>query len=228
MTSLELGPLHAFLLRTIVERGFAPRVEEMAVAWSVSEEWVRARLRALAEQHGVVLHPRSDEVWVVHPFSTSPALFAVWAGREVWWASCAWCAMGVAALIGRDCRLTSTLGGHGERVDLEVREGEITPDDLLIHFPVPMARAWDNVVHTCSTMLLFTDEAEIDRWCARHGFERGDVRRVGDFWPFAREWYGGHLSEAWTKVSLGRARELFERHGLDGPIWSLDEGGERF
>lgn len=189
---------------------------------------MRSRLRDLQDHHGCVLHPHSDEVWIVHPFANAPALVSIHAGDDVWWANCAWCGLGAAHLIGRDCRITSTLGAHGESVDLEIKAGALVPTDLLVHFPVPMARAWDNVVYTCSTMLLFEDEAHVERWCARHGVPRGDVRRVADLWPFAREWYGSHLSEEWEKISVPRAREMFARHGLDGPIWSLPSGVERF
>ena len=36
--------------------------------------------------------------------------------------------------------------------------------DFLVHFPVPMTRAWDNVIYTCSVMLLFRTEEEVNDW----------------------------------------------------------------
>ena len=113
-------------------------------------------------------------------------------------------------------------------MNLEVRDGEVVPTELLVHFPVPMARIWDNVLYACSTMLLFERESDIDDWSDRHGIPKGDVRRVSDLWPFAREWYGGHLSESWEKISVDQARAMFARHGLDGPIWTLPDSREQF
>ncbi len=226
--SLQPGRLHAHILRSLISSGQAPTVAELAREWQSTPDEVRISLRDLQEEHGVVLHPRSDEVWLIHPFSTAPTAFTVHSGERVWWANCAWCSLGAAALIGGDCRITTSLGAHGDRVDLELRGGELLPTELLIHLPVPMARAWDNVLYTCSTMLFFERELDIEAWCRRHGIAMGDVRRVRDFWPFAREWYANHLSESWRKVQVDEARALFERHGLDGPIWALGTGRERF
>ncbi len=222
------GELHATVLREIVETGRAPSVDNLVNRWGLARAKVRALLRELQNQHGAVLHPHSDEVWIIHPFSTAPTLFSIHAGPMAWWANCAWCSLGAAALLDRDCRIVSNLGGHGERVDLLVRNGQLVSDGLLIHMPVPMAKAWDNVVYTCSVMLLFERESDIDDWSSRHGIPKGDVRRVADMWPFAREWYGGHLSESWEKISVARARALFARYGLEGPIWDLPEDEGRF
>ena len=222
------GRLHALILRTIIDTGRAPTVEGISAEWGLPRDEVRALLGELQQWHGAVLHPASDEIWIIHPFSAAPSLFSVHAGGKVWWANCAWCGLGAAALIGQDCRITSSLGAHGERVDLEVRDGEVVPGEILVHFPVPMARVWDNVLYACSTMLLFERESDIDDWSDRHGIPKGDVRRVSDLWPFAREWYGGHLSESWEKISVDQARAMFARHGLDGPIWTLPDSGEQF
>jgi Alkylmercury lyase len=226
--NLTHGQLHAFILRTILDSGRAPTVAAIAAAWDLSDGEARAGLRDLERRHGVVLHPKLDEVWVIHPFSAAPTLFSVHSGHRVWWANCAWCSLGAAVLIGDDCRITSTLGGHGERVDLEIQQGEIEATDLLVHFPVPMERVWDNVVYSCSTMLLFDRESAIEEWCRQHGMTKGDVRRVADLWPFVRDWYGNHLSESWEKISVAEARVLFSRHGLGGPVWELPDGPGQF
>jgi len=52
-----------------------------------------------------------------------------------------------------------------------------------------MKNAWDNVTYTCSLMLSFPSEQDVDEWCNRHGVDKGDVRKVEDFWPFAKKWY---------------------------------------
>ncbi len=229
MTGIDAGPLHHHILTELIRNGFAPSLAEMA-AWSdLDEAAVRVALRALAAEHGVVLHPGSDEVWIIHPFSTAPTPFLLrdLDGME-WWGNCAWCALGAAALLDRELTITTTLGANAGQVTLHVRDGQLRASDLLVHFPVPMSKAWDNVVYTCSTMLVFDSESAVDQWCRRHRLARGDVLPVLAAWEFARDWYGRHLSPDWRKWTVGQARKLFERHGLTGPIWQLPEAGERF
>jgi len=64
----------------------------------------------------------------------------------------------------------------------------LTGGEFLIHFPVPMTRAWDNVTFTCSLMLLFRSSSDLDDWCNLHSVKKGDMRKVKDFWPFAKKW----------------------------------------
>lgn len=92
---------------------------------------------------------------------------------------------------------------------------------LVIHFPIPMTRAWDNVVYACSTMLLFEDELQVTQWCARHGISRGDVQPVTKVLELARRWYGGHLAPNWRKHTVAEAREIFLDLGLTHAVWQL-------
>lgn len=224
----ELGLLHAHLIRQIIDTGKLPTAREAAQSLGTSKSNMCQRFGELQDHHGCVLHPHDPEkVWVIHPFSSSPTLFSLHSGNQIWWANCAWCALGAAALIG-DCRISTTLGGYDRPVDIVIENGEIRPNDLLIHFPVPMTQAWDNVIYTCSVMLLFANERDVDDWCRRHGVPRGDIRTLAEFWPFSREWYGNHLSPSWQKISLSQARDLFAQYGLDGPIWSLPEDSNHF
>jgi hypothetical protein len=43
---------------------------------------------------------------------------------------------------------------------------------------------------------------------------------------FAADWYSRHLERDWQKWTLAEAREIIERHGLDGPIWELPDGDD--
>jgi hypothetical protein len=91
-----------------------------------------------------------------------------------------------------------------------------------------MVNAWNNVLFTCSMMLLFEDEAAVDAWCARRGKITGDVRPIEQVWGFAREWYGRHRDLTWVKWTQEEAAVMFARHGLTGPIWELPTAGDRF
>lgn len=225
---LTNSSLHHRILSTIVDRGYAPSVDELT-EWSGSARTeVAAALTALAEYHGVVLHPASGEIWIAHPFSLAPTAFTVTAHEQRWWGTCAWCSLGAVELLGGTATITTQLAWSGEVARVRVEAGQLLDTDHVIHFPIPMTEAWNNVVYTCSMMLLFRDGDAVNSWCARHGKLRGDVRPVEQIWHFAQEWYGRHLDTNWRKWTAAEAAALFERHGLDGPIWSLPTVEERF
>ncbi|MFN9298585.1 MAG: alkylmercury lyase family protein [Acidobacteriota bacterium] len=147
--------------------------------------------------------------------------FAIQRQDDVWWGNCAWCSLGAAALLGGDgIRIYTTLGGEGEAVAIHI-DGHQVRENLFVHFPIPMASAWNNVMFTCSTMLVFKDASAVDAWSRRHALPRGDVRAIQTVYEFARVWYGRHLEEDWRKWTISEAREIFRSFGLEGPIWDL-------
>lgn len=220
--------LHHAILRHLVDRGFAPSGARLAEEFGVDREVMNRALRDLQAYHGVVLHPHVPEVWVIHPFSTAPTPFVVAQGDRLWWGNCAWCSLGVAALLGGNgVTIRTTLGAEGPPVTVHVDDHRVR-ENLWVHFPIPMARAWDNVIFTCTTMLLFGNEPEIDAWSERHALPRGDAQPIQRVYDFARVWYGRHLDEDWHKWTTEEAREIFERFGFRGPIWDLPRSGERF
>jgi hypothetical protein len=226
--TLNTSSLHHAIIRHFVDRGCAPTVDRLSTAFAQPRNVVVSRLHDLQEDHGVVLHPTSSEVWVAHPFASAPTNFWVRGARGGWWANCAWCALGVAALVSMDVSVTTVLGGEHEQVTLAITSGRLADDRFVVHFPVPMRSAWDNVIFTCSTMLLFASAAAVDEWSRRHQLPRGDVRPVALVWELARVWYGRHLDADWKKWTAAEARAIFDRFGLAGPIWDIPPVDDRF
>ncbi len=185
-------------------------------------------LHALQDYHGVVLHPHNSEVWVIHPFATAPTNFLLRQGHREWWVNCAWCSLGAAALLGGDITITTTLGANGRQVTLRIEDGKLLDNEYYVHFPVPMVDVWDNVIFTCSTMLLFESEAAVTDWSGRHNIPLGDIQPVDKIFDLASTWYGRHLDTDWEKWTLEEARAIFARFELTGPIWDLPEAEGTF
>jgi hypothetical protein len=220
--------LHHVILRNLVDHGFAPTSETLSATFGVKREEVAEVLSALQDYHGVVLHPHRPEVWVIHPFSTAPTCFVVRQGERLWWGNCAWCSLGIAALLGGNgVSIDTRLGADGDPVTVHVQDGRVR-EDLLVHFPVPMTRAWDNVIYTDSTVLVFESHAQVDAWAKRHNIGRGDVQPIQRVYDLAAIWYGRHINEDWHKWTMEEAREIFRKVGLSGPIWDLPRSAERF
>ena len=110
--------LHEAIIACFLDRQRPPTIRELASRFGCDEASTRPVLRALAQNHGVVLHPGTDEIWVMLP--------------------------------------------------------------------------------------------------------------VEQVWAFAAEWYARHADANWTKWSAREAAEIFRRHNLTGPIWSLPNDTGRF
>lgn len=220
--------LHEAIITSFLRLQRPPTLRELAARFGCSEADARQALRGLAERHGVVLHPQSGEIWIAHPFSAAPTTFVVSAGDRKWWGNCAWCSLGVAHLAGGTATIETRVGALDEPATIRIVNGDLVDTGYVVHFPVPMSRAWDNVVYTCSVMLVFRDESQVDEWCKTRAISRGDVRPIEQVWRFAAEWYGRHADRDWVKWSKRDAAEMFRRHNLSGPIWTLPEETGRF
>lgn len=226
--SMNNSSLHEAIISSFLNRQRAPTVSEIARQFRCVESEARAGLRSLAEYHGAVLHPDSDEIWVAHPFSAAPTPCVVRSGSRSWWGNCAWCSLGVAQLAGGTATIESRIGAIDDSATIRIENGKLLDTDYVVHFPIPMRKAWDNVIYTCSIMLMFRNESQVDDWCASRGIPKGDVRPIEQVWRFAAEWYGRHADADWKKWSVQEAGELFRRHGLTGPVWKLPEASQRF
>ncbi|KAL7758331.1 hypothetical protein ACKLNR_012858 [Fusarium oxysporum f. sp. zingiberi] len=225
---MDNSSLHEAIISSFLTTQRAPTVSEIATRFQCNEATARQGLQSLADYHGVVLHPNSDEVWVAHPFSAAPTTCIVSSGERKWWGNCAWCSLGVMQLAGRTATLTTRLGAIGDEVTIRIEDGKLLDKDFVIHFPIPMLKAWDNVIYTCSVQLLFRDATQVDEWCLTRGIPKGDVRPIEQIWDFATEWYGRHADKNWTKWSLHEAVEIFRRHNLTGSIWAIGSDEGRF
>ena len=220
--------LHYTIIRYIIDNGYAPDVPELATLLYASNEEIINGLYTLQDYHGVVLHPKEPKIWVIHPFSLAPTNFLVKCGKGMWWGNCAWCSLGVAALVREDVTITTRIAAYDEQVVIHITDGEIQETDLYVHFPVSMRKAWDNVIYTCSNMLVFRNEEQIDEWTRRHNIPRGDVQPINNVWEFSKKWYGNHLNPAWEKWTTDEAINIFKEYHLNGATWDLESSGLRF
>ena len=228
MHPMTHSSIHHYILNHIIEHGHAPSLLKMATQFHVSIDAMTRALEALQDYHGVVLHPHNSEVWVIHPFALAPTPFLVKSKRGQWWGNCAWCSFGVAALLNEDCTITTNSGAYDEKITIQISDGQIDQPDLYVHFPIPMSQAWDNVIYTCSTMLLFRTEEEVSNWSKRHNIPMGDIQTARNIWEFSKKWYGNHLDENWKKWTTEEAISLFKEFGLTHDVWNIESRQTRF
>ena len=220
--------LHYTIIREIINNGFAPSIESLSELLNTSETEIIEGLYRLQDYHGVVLHPNEPKIWVIHPFSLAPTNFYVTSKKGGWWGNCAWCSLGVAALLKEDVKISTTIGAETKPVEINIVNGQIQEKHYYIHFPIPMKNAWDNVIYTCSNMLVFENEEQVEAWSRKHNIPKGDIQPIENIWNFSKQWYGNHLNPEWKKWTIEEAKQLFRAFGLENKIWQLEDSNERF
>jgi len=220
--------LHYTIIKYIIDKGFAPNIKLLAKKLTLNNDEIENGLYKLQEDHGIVLHPQSTNIWVIHPFSLAPTNFYVQSSRGEWWGNCAWCSLGIAALLKEDVKITTTFGAQTEKCIIHINNGEVIEKELLIHFPIPMTKAWKNVIYTCSNVLIFKNEPDVDKWAISHNIPKGDIQPIDKFWELSKEWYGNHLNPEWKKWTINEVKAIFSRYHLNHTIWNLEDSETRF
>jgi hypothetical protein len=232
MTTNDSAPLlaqvhHAFM-DPLLRLGRAPGTVEVAERLGLGPDEVAAVLGQLAANHGVVLHPHSHEPWIMHPFSLSPTATWVEHGALGWWAPCLWCAFGVAGLAGGTAVIHTRLGGEHKGAVIDMVEGEITQESLVVHFSIPPRDAWNNVHHFCATVLAFEHSSDVPGWCERHALPFGAVAPIQSIANLGRQWYARHCDPDWRKWTGAQAGAIFDDAGLTAPFWQFDRSERPF
>jgi hypothetical protein len=220
--------MHAEVMHHFLNKGHAPTVNDLAKACSCTIEVARQSLKNLDNNHGLILHPNTDEIWVAHPFATQPTNFWVTSGDRSWWGNCIWCSLGIAALVKANTIIETRIGGENKSISLNITNGKLTNGKILAHFTTPIKKAWNNVHYFCGTAMVFSDENQVYDWCKRHAINKGETVPVEQVWDLAKVWYGNHASQTWKKPTNSQANAMFKSVGLDSEFWQLPETEEKF
>jgi DNA-binding transcriptional MocR family regulator len=139
--------LHIY--RAIAETTKVPSAAEVARDLGVSGPEVEAAFGRLRDQRLLVLEPGDpSRIRMAPPFSGVETPFPVEVGGKRHYANCVWDALGVAAALHEDAVIPASDGFSGEPITLEVRDRRPVPQECVIHFAVPAARWWRDIIHT--------------------------------------------------------------------------------
>jgi hypothetical protein len=216
--------LHYLLTQYIISHGHAPDSAQLGELCGCTQSQAEESLLRLAEMHGVILEPGSVRIWSLHPFALMPTAFWVSAGGRGWWANCAWCSLAIGAALREHITVTTRDGAEGEALVFDVRAGESTRPELLMHFPYPPGRWWDNPYCPCGNILFFTSESKVNEWCARHGRPKGALLDMRKATALGERWFGDYASPDWKRKTAGQAMAIFAELKLEPEFWKLQAG----
>jgi hypothetical protein len=137
------------IYETIGRTTQAPTAADVAESLGTSPEEVEAAFERLHKKRLLVPEPGDpSRIRMAPPFSGVETSFRVKAQNKVYYANCAWDALGIAAALQADTIIEASDGYSGEPMKLEVRNGQPVTEECVIHFAVPAAKWWDDIIFT--------------------------------------------------------------------------------
>lgn len=153
MNETLLWNIRHFVYSQFAETTRPPTVEETAEHFSIPKEESADFYKELHNRHALFLDLEKITIRMANPFSGIPTDFKVHANGKTYFANCAWDMLGIPAALHSDAVIDAVCTESNETVRLEIKGGKIsnhrsTDSQLLIHFPLPFARWYDDLVFT--------------------------------------------------------------------------------
>jgi hypothetical protein len=142
--------IRTYIYDRLISGAKMPLAAEVARHLRLRPDAVRTSFRRMKEAHILVLQEGDDEILMANPFSAVPTPFLVEAGGHSWWGNCVWDAMGIAAMVKGDARISTACGDCNDAMVLLVQDGSLRLEhgEGIIHVSVPARRWWDNIKFT--------------------------------------------------------------------------------
>jgi DNA-binding transcriptional MocR family regulator len=126
-----------------------PTSEDIAQSLGTSVGEVQAAFQRLHQKRLLVPEPGDpNRIRMAPPFSGIETPFLVKAGGKSYDANCSWDALGVPAALHQDAVIEATDAHTGDSMRLEIKGGQPVAYDCAVHFAVPAAKWWDDIIYT--------------------------------------------------------------------------------
>ena len=143
-----LWEVRAFVYRTFAETTRAPSVDDTAAALALTREEAATVFEALHNRHAFFLAPGTHDILMANPFSNVETRFHVYTNGKTYFANCAWDSLGISATLHCDANVEAVCAQSRKSITLQVQDGQISESDVLVHFLVPFAHWYDDLVFT--------------------------------------------------------------------------------
>ena len=154
-----LWQIRHFVYSYFADTTHPPSVDEAARHFNIDLEEAGEYYKELHNRHAFFLDPGTLTVRMANPFSGILTDFKVHANGKTYFANCAWDMLGIPAALHSDAVIEAVCTESDDTVQLEIRDGKIAPaavlsggdvasSTLFVHFPLPFARWYDDLVFT--------------------------------------------------------------------------------
>ena len=160
MNDSLLWQVRHFVYNHFADTTLPPSVEETAAHFNISVEEAIELYKELHNRHAFFLDLETLTIRMANPFSGIPTDFKVYANGKTYFANCAWDVLGIPAALHRGAVIEAVCTESKNAVQLEIRDGKIFAlggvpaaedgdgSSLLVHFPLPFAHWYDDLVFT--------------------------------------------------------------------------------
>jgi len=159
---MDTWDVRAFVYKHFADTTYPPSVDETAKNFNISVEATGQLYKELHNRHSFFLEPNTLTIRMANPFSGIRTDFKVHANGKTYFANCAWDMLGIPAALHCDAVIDAVVKESNESIQLEVKDGKVTnyaqggvpaaedggSSSLLIHFPLPFSRWYDDLVFT--------------------------------------------------------------------------------
>ncbi len=133
----------------VAETAVILTAEGVAQALGANPAEVEAAFGRLHARRLLVPEPGDrSRIRMAPPFSGVVTPFPVDVRGKRYYANCVWDALGIPAALHEDAVIPAADAFTGERITLEVKAGRAVPQECVIHFAVPAARWWEDIIYT--------------------------------------------------------------------------------
>jgi len=154
-----LWQVRHFVYNHFADTTLPPSIDDTAAHFNISPTEVGELYKELNNRHAFFLEPETLTVRMAWPFSAVPTIFKVHDNGKTYYANCAWDMLGIPVLLHSDAVIEAVCTESNDAVHLEIRDGKVTQaavlaaedaasSTLLVHFPLPFARWYDDLVFT--------------------------------------------------------------------------------
>ncbi len=156
---MDIWDVRAFVYQHLADTTQAPSVDKTARHLNISNKEAGKIYTELNNRHAFFLEPGTLTIRMANPFSAIPTDFKVHANGKTYFANCAWDMLGIPAALHCDATIDAVFTESNESVQLEIRGGQIAlggvlaagdggSSEMLVHFPLPFSRWYDDLVFT--------------------------------------------------------------------------------
>ena len=211
---------------TFAGQGYAPSRQQIRDLAAVAEAQVNEAVAELAAQRHLALD-QSGNVVMAHPFTTVNLGFSVMGETTLWWGGCAWDSFAIPNLVKDEpsVLVATTCPACRRPLAWTVRRSGPPEGPEVAHFLVPMDKAWNDVVYTCSSQRSSAPSTACRPGSPAPARHRATLSISATLWRLASDWYSGRLDSPtaedprvrrlllpWPPRALLGAQRLTSRH----------------
>ena len=148
MNNNLLWQIRHFVYEHFADTTHPPSADVTAAHFNISSEEAGEYYKELNNHHALFLKPETLNIQMAWPFSAVPTDFKVHTNDKTYYANCAWDMLGIPAALHTDAVIEAVCTESNETVKLEIKNEQVTNDDLFVHFPLPFSIWYDDLVFT--------------------------------------------------------------------------------